>query len=289
MRMWRLLREPLLICSLNGKIKAIAMPLIPNRFRSKKLVVFDMDGTLTPSKAPMRRDMARLLVRLLEKKAVAVIGGGRYGQFRRQFVGPLRQSVSEASKAKFSPRLLRHLFLFPTSSTAFYRWKKGWKKVYAHELPAKTKRKIFTAFERVFEEAKYEHPRKVYGQIIEDRGTQVTFSAAGQKAPIPVKEAWKRKNNKLRARLARALAKKLPNLEVRVGGLTSIDVTRKGIDKAYGIRQIEKVLKIPRKEMLFVGDAIFPGGNDYAVVGAGVDYVKVRGPEETKRVIKFLL
>lgn len=250
-----------------------------NRFRSKKLIVFDMDGTLTPSKAPMRRDMARVLHRLLEKKMVAVIGGGRYEQFRRQFV----------KRAKFPPRLLRRLFLFPTSSTAFYRWNRGWKKIYAHELPAKTKTKIRAAFEKVFKEAEYVHPDKIYDLIIEDRGTQITFSAAGQKAPIPVKEAWKRKNDKLRARLARELAKKLPNLEVRVGGLTSIDITRKGIDKAYGIRQIEKVLKVPRKDMLFIGDAIFPGGNDYAVVRAGVDYVQVRGPEETKVVIKFLL
>ncbi len=248
-------------------------------FLGKKLVVFDMDGTLTPSKAPIKSDMVRVLSGLLQNKMVAVIGGGRYEQFRRQFV----------EKANFKKELLKKLFLFPTSSTAFYRYRGGWKKVYAHELLARTKKKIFHAFSAIFKEIGYKHPQKIYGQIIEDRGTQVTFSAVGQKAPVGVKDAWKKKNDRLRLRMAKLLAKKLPDLEVRVGGLTSIDVTRKGIDKAYGIRQIEKVLKIKIKDMLFIGDAIFPGGNDYAVVRAGVDYVKVRGPEDTKKVIKFLL
>lgn len=248
-------------------------------FKKKKLIVFDMDGTLTPSKAPIRRDMARLLERLLKRKTVAVIGGGRYEQFRRQFVG----------RAKFSNELAARLFLFPTSAAAFYRCRNGWKKVYAHTLPAATKKKIFAAFREVFKATGYQHPAKVYGRVIEDRGTQVTFSAVGQKAPLRVKVLWHKKNNKLRLRLAGFLAKKLPGLEVRVGGPTSIDVTRKGIDKAYGIQQIKKVLKVGIKDMLFIGDAIFPGGNDYAVVRTGVDYVKVRGPAQARAVIRFLL
>ena len=248
-------------------------------FKDKKLIVFDMDGTLTPSKAPLQRDMARLLERLLERKTVAVIGGGRYEQFQRQFIG----------KAKFQKELAARLYLFPTSATAFYRWQNGWKKVYARELPAATRKRIFAAFREVFEKIGYEHPSKVYGQVIEDRDTQVTFSAVGQKAPVRVKARWRQRHDKLRMRLAALLARKFPGLEVRLGGLTSIDVTRKGIDKAYGIRQMRKVLGVAVKDMLFVGDGIFPGGNDYAVVRTGVDYVKVRGPEETKKVIAFLL
>lgn len=252
---------------------------LKHSFRNKKLVVFDMDGTLTPSKSPMRRDMARLLEKLLEERKVAVIGGARYGQFKQQFIG----------RAKFRKELAARLYLFPTSSAAFYRWRGGWKKVYAHELPVTTKKRIMAAFKEMFDVTGYAHPRKLYGRVIEDRGTQITFSAAGQKAPVAVKAAWWKKNDALRRRLAELLARKLPDLEVRVGGLTSIDVTPKGIDKAYGIRRIEKVLGVAVKDILFVGDAIFPGGNDYAVVRTGVDYVKIRGPEETKTVIQFLV
>ena len=248
-------------------------------FKNKTLIVFDMDGTLTPSKGPMGHDMARLLERLLKRKTVAVIGGGRYEQFQRQFIG----------RAKFPKGLMAKLTLFPTSAAAFYRWQNGWEKMYARELSAPAKRKTFAAFKHVFREAGYKHPRKVYGQLIEDRGTQITFSAVGQKAPLRVKMRWHGEHDTLRKRLARLLAKKLPALEVRLGGLTSIDITEKGIDKAYGIRQIKKALGVDSGDMLFIGDGIFPGGNDYAVVRTGVEYVKVRGPEETKKVIRFLL
>jgi hypothetical protein len=74
-----------------------------------------------------------------------------------------------------------------------------------------------------------------------------------------------------------------------VGGITTIDVTHKGIDKAYGIRQMEKYLKVKIKDMLFVGDAIYPHGNDYAAVKTGIDYIKVEGPSQTKKVIKEIL
>lgn len=242
---------------------------------NKKLVVFDLDGTLTESKAPLKADMAGALKKLLTKKKVAVIGGGGYPQFEKQFVKKLR----------LSGKLGENLFLFPTSSTSFYRFSKNkWHRVYAHFLSARERKKIKESFRKAFKDIKYIPPKKIYGIVIEDRGSQVTFSAAGQKAPLKTKEAWKKTNQ--RPKIVKALKKYLPEFEIREGGLTSIDVTRKGIDKAYGIRQIEKTLRIKKKEMLFVGDAIFPGGNDYAAVKTGVDYVKVGGPKETKKVIE---
>jgi len=258
----------------------INMRQLPRAFRDKKLIVFDLDGTLTPSKAPMHKDMSRLLARLLRIKMVAVIGGAKYSLFKWQFINRFR----------FPREELKNLFLFPTSSTAFYKYAHGaWRKVYSHALSPEEKKKIFTAFNWLFKKLNYSHPKKVYGEIIEDRETQITFSPLGQKAPIPLKERWRKRNNALRFEMARMLQRKLPQFNVRVGGITSIDVTEKGLDKAYGIRQIEKTLGVKRKDMFFVGDAIFPGGNDYAVVRAGVDYVKVSGPQETKKVIQFLL
>lgn len=253
---------------------------IPKNIRNKKLIVFDMDGTLTPSKAPMKRDTAVVLSKLLRKKVVAVIGGGKWSLFQEQLVRGTR----------FPKELMGNLFLFPGSSTSFYRYKNGrWHNVYSHPLAKEQKKNIYRAFRDVFKEVNYKHPARVWGIVIEDRDTQVTFSALGQKAPIPDKEKWKKNNDGLRMKMTRLLQKKLPGMEVRAGGLTSIDVTKKGIDKAYGIRQIKKVLKMKIRDMLFVGDAIFPGGNDYAAVRTGVDCVTVSGPEETKKVIKFLL
>jgi phosphomannomutase len=256
------------------------------KLQDKNLIVFDLDGTLARTKAPMDKEMSDLLTKLLTVKKVAVIGGGKYSVFQEQFIRQLK-----------SPKpLLKHLFLFPTTSTAFYRYDKGWKNVYAHHLSEAEKNKILKAFEEVFEQTGYKHPRKVYGQIIEDRATQVTFSALGQDIVkvlgdkgIKMKEDWLKKNKAIKMKIAKLMGKKLPGMEIRAAGFTSIDVTRKGIDKAYGVKQIEKYLKIPVKKMLFIGDAIFPGGNDYAALKTGIDYVKIEGPEETKKVIRLLL
>jgi HAD superfamily hydrolase (TIGR01484 family) len=256
-------------------------------FHAKDLIVFDLDGTLAPSKSVMDREMTSLFERLLAAKKVAVIGGGKYALFKMQLLAALRNSPKD---------LLKNLFLFPTTSNAFYRYDHGWKNVYTLELPKRQRTKIKRAFRDVFKEVGYQHPKKVYGPVIEDRGTQVTFSALGQevvaalgKKGIKMKEEWKEKNTPLKMKMAKLLAKRLPDLEVHAAGFTSIDVTRKGIDKAYGVRQIEKKLHVPIKKMVFIGDALFPGGNDYAARKSGIDCIPVRDPEDTKKIIKNIL
>ena len=255
-------------------------------YKDKELVIFDLDGTLTETKGYMKKDMAALLAKLLEKKKVAVIGGGKYSLFKTQFV----------SHFKYPGEVLRNLFLFPTTSTAFYRYKGGWKQVYRLELSKHDRERIKKAFKEVFKAAGYSHPAKVYGKVIEDRGTQVTFSALGQdvvavlgeKKGVKLKDEWKRKNTPLKLKMAKMMQKMLPDLEVHSAGYTSIDVTQKGIDKAYGVKQIEKHLHIPVKKMIFVGDALYPGGNDYAARKTGIDCVQVSGPDETMEFIRFI-
>ena len=81
----------------------------------------------------------------------------------------------------------------------------------------------------------------------------------------------------------------IDGFSVRLGGSTSIDITKPGIDKAYGIRKLREILGIKIDEMIFVGDALFPGGNDYPAKEAGVDSIRVRDPDETKRVIEAII
>ncbi len=245
----------------------------------KSLIVFDLDGTLTESKAPLKPDMARALAALLAQKKVAIIGGGSYEQFQNQFVGHF----------SCAPALFENLFLFPTTSTSFYRYRhRGWKKVYRKVLSVAEKKKTMRTFANAFAATGYVQPKKVWGTVIEDRGTQITFSALGQKAPVKAKAMWNKKND-VRAALMKIMKKELPQFEVRSGGLTSIDVTKKGIDKAYGVRQIEKVLKIPIKNMVFIGDALYPGGNDAAAKKTGVQTIAVKGPRDTIAIIKKIL
>ena len=254
----------------------------------KSLIVFDLDGTLTESKSPLKSDMSRALVALLAQKKVAVIGGGTYEQFQNQFIGHF----------SCPPALFKNLFLFPTTSTSFYRYARGrWRKVYRRILSVSDKKKIMRAFDHAFTATGYVQPKKTWGAVIEDRATQITFSALGQdivamlgtKKGVLLKQRWKDENNALRLKMAKLIARDLPAFEVRTGGLTSIDVTQKGIDKAYGVRQIEKVLKISIKEMVFVGDALYPGGNDAPAKKTGVQTIAVKGPKDTIKIIKKIL
>jgi len=254
-------------------------------YRKKHLIVFDLDGTLAKTKSEVDAEMVSVFRALLEQKNIAVIGGGKYALFKKQLVSHLA----------YPKELLARLYLFPTTATSFYRYQKGWKKIYRLELSKGERAQIKRAFREVFKEINYVHPVKTYGKVIEDRGTQVTFSALGQEIVavlgeegVRMKEEWTRKNTPLKMRIANLVSKKLPKLEVRAAGFTSIDVTRKGIDKVYGIRQIEKHLHIRVKDMLFIGDALAPGGNDYAVRKTGVDCIAVHGPEDTKKIMRSL-
>ena len=146
---------------------------IGEQHRKAKLVVFDLDGTLTASKTDMDEEMAGLIKSLLEKKMVAVISGGKYEQFQKQLLSKLNLG----SNLSF----FKKLFLFPTSGTSFYRYNgQDWEQVYAEKLSEEEKKRILESFEKTFQELNYTHPEKIYGEIVEDRGTQITFSALGQ-------------------------------------------------------------------------------------------------------------
>lgn len=129
---------------------------------------------------------------------------------------------------------------------------------------------------------------KTWGEIIEDRGSQITFSALGQLAPIQEKSLWDPDFNK-RKKMKILLDAHIPEFSVRLGGTTSIDVTKHGIDKAYGILKLRDNLGIVLQNMIFIGDALFPGGNDYPAKEAGVVSIQVNGPDETKRVIETIV
>ena len=110
----------------------------------------------------------------------------------------------------------------------------------------------------------------------------------GQQAPLAEKEKWDPDFAK-RKKVKAILDPLIPGFSVRLGGATSIDVTKPGIDKAYGIRKLRDILGISLEEMIFIGDALFVGGNDYPAETAGIDCISVKDPGDTKRVIQTII
>jgi hypothetical protein len=242
----------------------------------KKLIVFDLDGTLTESKAALDAEMATLFGGLLGIVKVAVISGGNWPQFQKQLLAYLPHDER-----------LKNLSLLPTCGTKFYQYTGDWKKIYSEDFTDDEKKKIISSLKQVIGSSGFKI-EKVWGETIEDRGSQITFSALGQQAPIEEKKKWDADFTK-RKKMKVLLDKLIPEFSVRLGGTTSVDVTKPGIDKAYGIRKLRDTLGITIDEMIFIGDALFPGGNDYPAKEAGVVSIQVRDPNESKRVIEAII
>jgi HAD superfamily hydrolase (TIGR01484 family) len=242
----------------------------------KELFVFDLDGTLAASKAPIDAEMGALLSSLIVLAKVAVISGGAWQQFEEQLLAHLAPGDS-----------LENLSLLPTCGAQFFQYQAGWRRLYAEDFTAVEKVKITDSLQRAAASAESD-VGKVWGERIEDRGSQITYSALGQQAPLEEKLKWDPDFAK-RKKIKAILDPLLPEFSVRLGGATSIDVTKHGIDKGYGVRKLRDVLHVSIEQMVFVGDALFPGGNDYPAKEAGVLSIGVQDPQETKRVIEVMV
>jgi HAD superfamily hydrolase (TIGR01484 family) len=244
--------------------------------KMKKLIVFDLDGTLAESKSSLDAEMSTLLGALLGIVRVAVISGGNWPQFEKQVLSNLPDG-----------ECLKHLFLIPTDGTKFYQYKSGWEKLYSEDFTAEEKEKIIDSLKKAIGLSGFKVER-LWGEQIEDRGSQITWSALGQQAPLEEKKRWDPDFAK-RKKIKAILDPFIPEFSVGLGGTTSIDVTKPCIDKAYGIGKLRDTLDIMIDEMIFIGDALFVGGNDYPARKTGVVCIQVRDPDETKRVIEAII
>lgn len=241
-----------------------------------RLAAFDLDGTLARSKKPMKPEIAAEFSRLTANIPVAVVSGGRMELVMSQVVDML------------TPQACREtMHLMPTSGTRYYRWNNGsWAEQYEHDLSAQDRAVLVASFERHAKELGL-WQEQAWGERIEDRGSQITFSALGQQAPVDIKEQWDPTNEK-KNRLAAAVQADVPHLQVRSGGSTSVDASLKGYDKAFAVRELANELDISVEDIAFIGDRMDPDGNDYPAAQAGTMALRVRGPEDTLQLCRAI-
>ena len=251
----------------------------------RKVIAFDLDGTLAPSKSPLPDRMGAALGSLLGKYEVLVMSGGKFEQFEKQLLANLKTEPSKLAK----------LHLMPTCGTRYYRHRyNAWEKVYAEDLTEVEKEKIIKQLNNAVAHFGLQE-KKIYGPTIEDRESQISWSAYGQNVVeelgeegIKLKEAWDPDMTK-KLSLVGYLAPLLSDFEVRAGGTTTIDVTKKGIDKAYGMQKLLDILKLTKKDVLFIGDRLEEGGNDYPVRSLGIDCMQISHWQETALVIEAII
>lgn len=252
---------------------------------ARKVIGFDLDGTLAPSKSPLPDKMSLLIGQLLDKYEVCVMSGGKFEQFETQLLDNL----------KLDDKKLSRLHLMPTCGTRYYRYENDkWHQVYAEDFTQGDKDKIIEALNGGIDALGYRES-KTWGDIIEDRGSQITFSALGQdivqhlgEKGVMLKEDWD-PDGKKKHKLRDYVAGLIPEFEVRVGGGTSIDITKPGIDKAYGIKKLLDLLSISKDDILFIGDRMEEGGNDYPVKAMGVDCMAISNWQETALAVEAII
>ena len=244
-----------------------------------KTLVFNLNGTLAASNESLDDEMVVLLKKLLMVHNVAIISGASWKHFNNKIITPLSNAD------------LNKLYLLPTTGGSMYQvWGRyGWVATYQSKLDKRDVSRIQKAIDEAIEETGFEQPQRLWGKQVDDRETQITFCVLGHKAPLEEKEKWDLDCSK-RKPLAEAIAKKLVgSYDVRISGFNSIDISLKDINKKYGIDELMKRLHISKDDVIYIGNAIFKGGDDYAAVEMGLDNVPVQDPEDTKKWIRGML
>lgn len=245
--------------------------------RRTHVIGFDLDNTLANSRKPMLPDVAVRFSELTRHIGVAVITGGRWELVVSQIIDVLAPQACKGN-----------LHLMPTSGTRYYRWMDdAWTRVFSHDLTTDQCARASASLERRAREMGM-WPSRVWGERIENRGSQITLSVLGQQAPLEAKQAFD-PDGSLKRRLADAVAVDLPDLKVHAGGYTSIDVSQQGIDKGFAVRELARLNDFPVERMVFVGDRMSEDGNDYPAVQAGTMGVAVDSPRDTARFIDAIL
>ncbi len=244
----------------------------------KKIIAFDLDGTLTESKSTMDKEMLTLLTSLLEKYKICIISGGDFPQIKKQCLDYLLLDQDKLSK----------IYIYPTCGTKMYLNKqKKWEKEYSNDFTDKEKSKIINQLENAIDFFDLK-PKKIYGELIEDRNTQITYSALGQQAPTHLKKTWDPDFTK-RKKIIDYIYPNLSEFSLSMWWSSSIDITAKWIDKAYGMRKLMELTWLNKTDILFVGDALMEWWNDYPVKEMGIETISVNNYNDTKQIIKDLL
>ena len=242
------------------------------------VVIFDLDDTLAESfHAPSAETLAGL-GKLIELMPVSIITGATFQRMHNQFL----------STFETHPHA-KNFFIFPTSSAQGYTFSEGgWKLLYDLALTEEERSRIKKSIAESVASLEVLRGIPHYGEQMVDKGSQVAYTHVGVDASKEVKDSWDADGSK-RSALWEKIKQSLPEFEVLMGGVTTIDITRKSVNKSHGVIWLSKHLGIPAEEMLYVGDAFYPGGNDAAVIPTGIQVRSVKGPAETQIIIDELV
>lgn len=241
-------------------------------------VIFDLDNTLAePFKAP-ENAIVQKLEALLAHIPVAIMSAASLSRMQETLLPALSPVADRSRLSLFTANAAQ---CFQLSGTQ-------WEPQYEFKFTDEQRAKIRKALEEAVAQTDTLNDHKVYSEQFIDYEGYLAFTALGIGAPEEERKKWD-PDAKKRLALRAILLETLPEFDVYIGGLTTIDITLKGINKSYGVEWYAKYLNASPSDLLYIGDALYEGGNDAVVQKTGIQTRQVANPSETAVILDELL
>ena len=240
---------------------------------TKTLLLFDMDGTLTPSRLPITAEMKTFLQSVSKQIDLAVVSGSDLPKLKEQ----LGNDIMTYFK-----------WVLPENGVIAY--KDGEcisKKNFKEHVGQETYNKLVNFTLRAI--ADIDIPVKT-GTFIELRSGNWNICPIGRNCTQEERLEFNRLDNEkhIRETLIETIKNAFPDLDLvyAIGGQISFDVYPRGWDKTYSLNHVKGLYD----KFIFFGDRTMPGGNDYDMAQSPlIDKVhQVSGPEEVMEIIKSM-
>ncbi len=257
------------------KYASACLDFIPEiDLRKKKVIIADVDETICEPAQEINIKLAEKINAIIQKGITfAFISGTPTAELHRMISAHLPEEHHLLANTGASYSIQRNGFS---------------QEIHSYLLTADEKKEIIEAFKKLIIEYQIQSMTSIEDQL-QDRDSQIAFSALGRHAPLELKRQFDPLGEK-RMQWIKFLRQYLDEnkYEIAIGGTTTLDVTRKGLDKEWAIREFMKINHLSPEEVIFIGDKLYPGGNDYPAAKV-VDCIAVKSPEETMKKLKLFL
>ena len=238
----------------------------------RKIYIFDVDGTLTPSRLMMTKEFAKFFDKWSNENKYYLVTGSDLDKTKEQ----LPIAYIDRAEAIFT-------------CCGNQMWRDN-ELIYDNKF--KLTSKLKNTLEVVLMSNQYPHR---YGNHIEDRGSMVNFSIVGRNCTQEQREhffKWDEEKGE-RKKISTFLKHKFKDLDAVLGGQISIDIYPKGKDKSQILDIIEQERLVKPDEYIFIGDRTEKGGNDYPLAKLmeetnNCKYFQTEGPEQTMEILQWL-
>ena len=267
-----------LSCAVSANVpeECITKPWYALGMQCPKAALFDLDDTLAESFQAPKPAVKASLSALQALIPVAIITGAGFERIEKDVLTGM-----DAISSNF--------YLFPNSSAQCFMYADGiWEMKYSLALSEDERTQIKGAIQECLDSIDVLRDAPHFGEQVVDREAQIAFTVVGLEAPQEVKKGWDPDGTKRRT-IVEILNKKLDGFDILIGGASTIDITRQDINKAHGVEWFAKYLDMRPQEMLYLGDALYEGGNDYVVIQTGIQTISVANPGETAKILEELV